>query len=328
MASANPSKMRVVLPGGSGQVGAMLARHFQAQGHGVTVLARDVKPAPWRVVAWDAQTAGHWAAELEGADLVINLTGRNVNCRYTPENRRAIKESRVRSTRLIGETIAKLARPPKIWMNMSTATIYRHAFDRAMDEDTGELGGKEPDAPAKWAFSIEVATSWEEALFSSATPATRKIALRAAMVMSPDRGGVFDTLLALVRFGLGGASGSGRQFMSWIHDRDFVRSIDCVIAHEELDGPINIAAPNPVPNAGFMALLREAWGTRVGLPATEWMLAIGAIFLRTETELVLKSRRVVPGRLTKSGFAFDFPEWGRAAKDLVERWRAGAAGGV
>jgi len=328
MASANQSKMRVVLPGGSGQVGAILARHFQAQGHDVVVLARNTSPAPWRVVAWDGKTAGDWTAELDGADLVINLTGRNVNCRYTAENRRAIKESRVRSTRLIGETIAKLARPPKIWMNMSTATIYRHAFDRPMDEATGEIGGNEPDAPKQWAFSIDVATSWEEALFSSATPATRKIALRAAMVMSPDRGGVFDTLLTLVRFGLGGASGSGRQFMSWIHDRDFVRSIDYLIAREELDGAINIAAPNPVPNADFMALLRQAWGTRIGLPATEWMLAVGAIFLRTETELILKSRRVIPGRLSESGFGFDFPEWGGAAKDLIERWRARSAGGV
>lgn len=279
MASANESKMRVVLAGGSGQVGTILARHFQAQGHSVTVLARDVKPAPWRVVAWDGQTAGDWAAELKGADLVINLTGRNVNCRYTPENRRAIMESRIRSTRLIGEAIAKATRPPKIWMNMSTATIYRHAFDRAMDEATGELGGKEPDAPAKWAFSIEVATSWEDALFSSVTPGTRKIALRAAMVMSPDRGGVFDTLLRLVRFGLGGASGSGKQFISWIHDRDFVRSIDYLIAHEELDGAVNIAAPNPLPNALFTALLRKAWGTHIGLPATRWMLELGAMFL-------------------------------------------------
>jgi len=328
MASAGSSKIRLVLPGGSGQVGTILARHFQAQGHAVTVLARDVKPAPWRVVAWDGATPGDWTAELEGADLVINLAGRNVNCRYTPENRRAIMESRVRSTRVIGQTIAKLARPPKIWMNMSTATIYRHAFDRAMDEATGEIGGKEPDAPAKWAFSIKVATSWEDALFSSATPGTRKIALRAAMVMSPDRGGVFDTLLRLVRFGLGGASGSGKQFMSWIHDRDFVRSIDHLIAHEEFDGAVNIAAPNPVPNAEFMAVLRRAWGTRVGLPAAEWMLAIGTIFLRTETELILKSRRVVPGRLAESGFAFDFPDWGVAAKDLVERWRARSAGGV
>jgi len=328
MARMNSRKLRIVLPGGSGQVGAILARHFHAQGNDVVVLARTTKPSPWKTVPWDGETLGPWTNELDGADVVINLAGRNVNCRYTPENRRAIVESRVRSTRLIGEAIGKATRPPKIWMNMSTATIYRHAFDRPMDEATGEFGGKEPDAPPSWAFSIEVATAWEQTLFSSATPATRKIALRAAMVMSPDRGGIFDTLLALVRFGLGGASGSGKQFISWIHDRDFLRSIDYLIAREELDGAINIAAPNPLPNADFMALLRKAWGTRIGLPATEWMLAIGAIFLRTETELILKSRRVIPGRLAESGFAFDFPEWGRAAKDLVGRWRMGSASGA
>lgn len=314
-------KFRVVLPGGSGQVGTILARHFHAQGHDVVVVARSAKPAPWRTAAWDGETLGAWTAEIDGADLVINLAGRNVNCRYTPENRRAIMDSRVQSTRVVGEAIGKSARPPKIWMNMSTATIYRHAFDRPLDEATGEFGGSEPDAPAKWKFSIDVATSWEDAFFSSPAPGTRKIALRAAMVMSPDRGGVFDTLLALVRYGLGGASGSGKQFMSWIHDRDFVRSIDYLIAQDGLDGAVNIASPNPLPNSEFMSLLRKAWGTPIGLPASEWMLAIGTLLLRTETELVLKSRRVIPGRLGAHGFAFDFPQWGSAAEDLVERWR-------
>lgn len=204
-------------------------------------------------------------------------------------------------------------------MNASTATIYRDAYDRAMDEATGEIGGKEANAPSTWCFSIDVATSWEEAFFSSPTPGTRKIALRCAMVMSPDPEGIFDTLLRLVRFRLGGASGSGKQFVSWIHDQDFLRSIDYLIAHEDLDGAINIASPNPVPNAEFMADLRKAWGTRIGLPASKWMLEIGAVFLRTETELILKSRRVVPGRLLGHGFQFDFPEWSAAAHDLVQR---------
>jgi len=167
-----------------------------------------------------------------------------------------------------------------------------------------------------------VATSWEEAFFSAPAPGTRKVALRSAVVMSPDRGGVFDTLLALVRFGLGGTSGSGKQFVSWVHDRDFLRSIDYLIEQDDFDGAINIASPNPVPNAEFMSLLRKAWGTRIGLPATEWMLEFGAIFLRTETELVLKSRRVIPGRLAAQGFKFDFPEWGGATRDLVRRWRS------
>jgi uncharacterized protein (TIGR01777 family) len=206
-------------------------------------------------------------------------------------------------------------------MNASTATIYRHSLDRPMDEQTGEIGGNEPNAPAKWRFSIDVATSWETAFFDAPTPNTRKIALRSAMIMSPDRGGVFDTLLRLVRLGLGGTAASGLQFVSWIHDADFLRSIDHLIARDEMDGPVNIASPNPLPNREFMKALRQAWGARIGLPAASWMLEIGTIFLRTETELVLKSRRVIPGRLVEAGFRFQFPEWAAAAQNLVARWR-------
>jgi len=190
-----------------------------------------------------------------------------------------------------------------------------------MDESTGELGGHEPNAPSTWRFSIEVAQAWEESFFAASTQ-VRKVALRSAMIMSPDRGGIFDTLLRLVRFGLGGASGSGKQFVSWIHEADFVRAIEYLIIHDEIDGPVNIAAPEPLPNRIFMRALRQAWGISVGLPATKWMLEVGAVFLRTETELILKSRRVVPGRLLASGFGFEFPEWRSAAHDLVERWRA------
>ena len=315
------ARLRIVLPGGSGQVGTILARHFHSQGHDVVVFARNANRAPWRTVPWDGKAVGPWTDELESADIVINLAGRNVNCRYNEPNRRDIKESRVQTTGLLGGAIGRLSRPPRIWMNASTATIYRHAYDRAMDEATGEIGGHEHDAPASWRFSIEVATSWEEAFFSSMTPGTRKIALRSAMVMSPDPHGIFDTLLRLVRFRLGGASGSGKQFVSWIHEQDFLRSIEYLIAHDDLDGAINIASPNPIPNAEFMAALRKAWGTRIGLPASTWMLELGAVFLRTETELILKSRRVIPGRLLARGFEFDFPTWNAAARDLVERRR-------
>jgi uncharacterized protein (TIGR01777 family) len=314
--------MKVILPGGTGQIGGLLARHFLARGADVMVIGRHpAQAAPWRTATWDASTLGPWASEFDGANLVINLAGRSVNCRYTAENRREIKESRIRTTRLVGEAIQRAACPPALWMNSSTATIYRHSLDRAMDERTGELGGNEPGAPDTWNFSIDVAKSWEEAFASVPTPATRKIALRSAMVMSPDRGGVFDMLLRLVRFRLGGASGSGRQFVSWIHDEDFTRAIDFLIAHHELDGIVNLSAPNPLSNRDFMAELRHAWGTRVGLPATEWMLEAGAVFLRTETELILKSRRVVPGRLLEAGFGFAFPDWPSAADDLVQRWR-------
>ena len=313
--------LRVVIAGGTGQVGGILARHFQSQGHAVTVLARRSSSAKYRTVRWDGEQLGPWTSDVDGADVLVNLAGRSVNCRYTPENRREIQESRVRSTRVLGTAIAAAAKPPRVWLNASTATIYRHALDRAMDEYTGELGGNEPGAPPAWNFSIDVARSWEAAFFESAAPHTRKVAMRSAMVMSPDRGGVFDTLLGLVRVGLGGTSGTGRQYVSWVHHIDFVRAIDFLIEHTEIDGVVNIASPNPLPNREFMRALREAWGMPVGLPAAAWMLEIGAVFLRTETELILKSRRVVPARLVESGFTFQFPIWADAARDLVARRR-------
>jgi uncharacterized protein (TIGR01777 family) len=316
--------MKVIIPGGSGQVGTMLARDFHKSGHEVVVLGRSPVAAPWRVVPWDAATFGPWTAELEGADVVINLAGRSVNCRYSAANRREILESRVHSTRVVGEAIAKAARPPRVWLQASTATIYAHRHDAPNDETTGILGGNEPDAPEAWKFSIDVATAWEKALNEAATPHTLKVALRSAMTMSPDRGGVFDVLLGLVRRGLGGRSGDGRQYVSWIHDRDFIRAIHWLIDHD-LSGPVNVCSPHPLPNAEVMRALREAWGARLGLPATRWMVEIGTWVMQTESELVLKSRRVVPGRLQESGFRFDFPSWPEAARDLCRRWNERAS---
>ena len=317
-----PAKnLRIVIPGGRGQVGQMLARHFHDAGHSVTVLARQASPTLWRTVPWDGRELGDWTREIDGADVVINLAGRSVNCRYNPGNRREILDSRVQTTRLLGAAIAQAARPPALWMNASTATIYRHALDRPMNEATGELGGAEPGAPDTWRFSIDVATSWERAFFEAATPRTRKIALRSAMIMWPSRDGIFDTLLHLVRRGLGGTAGSGRQFVSWIHGADFIRALEFLIAHAEIDGTVNISAPNPLPNRDFMRELRRAWGTRIGLPAAVWMLHIGAFFMGTETELILKSRRVIPGRLLKAGFQFQFTDWRPAAADLIRRGR-------
>jgi uncharacterized protein len=315
--------LRIVIPGGSGQVGTILAQHFHSQGHHVTVLARKKRVTPWPIVLWDGTTLGDWTSTLDSADVLINMSGRSVNCRYTAKNRAEIKESRIATTRLLGQAITQLARPPRLWMNASTATIYRHALDRPMDEATGEIGGDEVehDVPSTWRFSIDVATSWEQSFFSANTPNTRKVALRSAMIMSPDAGGVFDQLLRLVRLGLGGRAGSGHQFVYWIHDTDFLRSVDFLIAHEELDGPVNLAAPNPLPNCEFMKVLRQAAGVSIGLPSTRLMLEVGALFLRTETELILKSRRVVPGRLLQSGFHFEFPDWPTAAKELVARCR-------
>lgn len=314
--------MKIIIPGGSGQVGTILGRAFVADGHEVIVLSRRPASAPWRVVAWDATSQGEWAREIDGADVVIDLAGRSVNCRYTAANRREIVDSRVHSTRAVGDAIARSARPPRAWLQMSTATIYAHRFDAANDEATGILGGGEPSAPATWRFSIDVAKSWEEAANTIAVPHTRKVLLRSAMVMSPDRGGMFDVLLGLVRHGLGGASGDGRQYVSWIHESDFVNAIRWLINHVNLSSPVNIASPHPLPNGEFMRALRDAWGIGFGLPARKWMLEVGAFFLRTETELVLKSRRVVPRRLIESGFTFTYPNWEQAAVDLCRRWGA------
>ena len=304
----------------------MLARYFQERGHHVTVLTRSPFAAPWQTVHWDGEQAGDWTEHLDGADVCINLAGRSVNCRYTEKNRKAIYDSRIRSTRLLGRVIAGLEHPPKVWLNASTATIYRHATDRPMDEYTGEIGGNElisrrRRAPDTWNFSIRVAMDWEAAFFAAFTPHTRKVALRSAVVMSPSPGGAFALLLRLVRMSLGGAQGSGRQYVSWIHELDFARAVEFLIEREDVDGTVNLAAPNPLPNREFMEALREAYGMPNGIPAPRPLLEVAAFFLRTESELVLKSRRVVPARLMDAGFEFEFPEWGAAAEDLAAQWK-------
>lgn len=314
--------MKIVIPGGSGQVGTVLARAFLARGDEVVVLSRRPSPKAWRMIEWDAKTLqGAWPAEIDGADAVINLAGRSVNCRYTARNRRLIKESRVDSTRAVGQAIAAAPNAPRVWLQASTATIYAHRYDADNDEATGILGGSEHDVPDTWRFSIDVAKAWEGAALEMPLPRTRLVLMRSAMIMSPDRGGIFHTLVSLVRRGLGGASGDGRQHVSWIHERDFFNAVLWLIDHANLHGPINIASPNSLPNAEFMCLLREACGARFGLPAPKWMLEIGAFFMRTETELILKSRRVAPGRLVQSGFRFQFSQWSNAAVDLCRQRR-------
>lgn len=331
--------LRVLIPGGSGQIGTVIARAFNGRGDRVTVLSRD--PAarkahvqsghkvPWRVLPWDGRTLGPWADELAECDVVINLAGRSVNCRYTKENMRQMMDSRVDSTRVLGQAIAKSPRPPRVWLQASTATIYSHRFDAANDEPTGQIGGSEPGVPAYWKFSIDIAQAWERELAAANTPHTRKVALRSAMTMSHDTGGVFDTLLGLVRKGLGGPNGNGKQFVSWVHEKDFLAALDWLIKREDFTGPVNICSPNPLPNSEFMRDLRHAWlecgtsgrmGARIGLPAFKWMLEIGAVFLKTDTELILKSRRVVPTRLLESGFRFEFPDWPIAARHLCKKW--------
>ena len=308
--------MKIVIPGGSGQVGTVLARAFHAEGHEVVVLSRHPVNRPWRIVKWDGATLADWRREIDGCDVVINLAGRSVNCRYSARNRREILESRVLSTRVVAEAIAQAGRPPRVWLQASTATIYAHRYDAPNDEHSGILGGNEPFAPSTWNFSIDVARAWERAFEEAVTNHTRKVALRSAMTMSPDPGGIFDTLAKLVHRGLGGKAGDGRQYVSWIHHEDFVSAVRYLIGRDDIDGTVNVAAANPLPNAEFMRLLREACGMPFGLPATKWMLEIGAVFLRTETELILKSRRVIPARLLEHGFTFKYPDWSLAAHDL------------
>ena len=314
--------MKIVIPGGTGQVGTILARKFHSDGHEVVILSRKVSDKfDWRVVEWDAKNLGDWTHEFEGADVVINLAGRIVNCRYNAENRRQIMDSRIDSTKAVGEAILNAKNPPKLWLQSSTATIYGHRFDAPNDELTGIIGGGEKDAPDTWNFSIYVAKNWEKTANDFDLPNTRLVLMRSAMTMSPDKDGIFDVMLGLVKKGLGGTAGNGRQYISWVHDSDFIRAVDWLITHEELSGAINISSPNPLPNKEFMRIFREAWGTKIGLPATNLMLEIGAIFMQTETELILKSRRVVPTRLLESGFKFEFPNWEDAARDLCERSR-------
>lgn len=305
--------MKIVITGGTGQVGRVLYRGLSAKGHEVVLVSRH---GP---VYWDGRTLGPWRAELDGSDAIINLAGRSVNCRYTRANLDEMMRSRVDSTRVVGEAISKAGRPPRVWLQMSTATIYAHTYGAPNDEMSGAIGGSEPDVPRYWDFSIAIATAWEKAQAEAPTPGTRKVQLRAAMVMSPDQGGIFDTLRGLTRLGLGGPIAGGGQFVSWIHESDFVRAVLLLLEDERQSGPFNLASPHPLPQREFMRHLRTACRIPIGLPATRWMSEIGALILRTDTELILKSRRVVPGRLQHIGFRFEFPRWEDAALELVSR---------
>lgn len=309
--------MKIVIPGGTGNVGAVLERGLLAAGHRITVLTRH--PVHRHHLHWDGRTLGPWAEAIDGADAVVNLAGRSVSCRYTAENLAEMMDSRVDSTRVVGEAIAAAAKPPAVWLQASTATIYAHTHGRANDEATGVIGGAEPDVPAYWSKSIDIALAWERTLDEADTPHTRKVAMRSAMTMSTDRGSVFDMLSRMVLLGLGGAIGGGRQFVSWIHEEDFTRAVEFLIERDDLSGPVNLTSPHPLRQRDFMRTLRRSWGGHFGLPATKAMARIGAFALRSDTELLLKSRRVTPGRLEDAGFDFAYPAWEAAADDLARR---------
>ena len=284
--------MKLVLLGGNGFIGRQVSAVWRRAGHEVVVLER----------------SGDWGRELEGADLVLNLAGRSVNCRYNDHNKEEIRRSRVESTRLLGEAMNGCARPPRAWFNSSTATIYRHAQDRPMDDETGEIGS---------GFSVEVAKAWEAEFFKGECP-SRRLALRTAMVMGPGDDGAFAAYSSLARRGLGGRMGDGRQMVSWIHIEDFARSVEFLLA-TEASGTINVSAPGPLSNEEFMREISRALGKKIALPTPKWLLEVGAFFLRTETELPLKSRWVVPSRLQSLSFEFRFPDWRAAVTDLLQQ---------
>ncbi|MCP5521254.1 MAG: TIGR01777 family protein [Verrucomicrobiales bacterium] len=310
-------RTKIILAGGSGFLGSVLSEYLATKDLEVVILTRRPKTrgGPVREVHWDGANLEDWRAELEGARALINLAGVSVNCRYHARNRRRMLDSRLSSTRVLGEALGQCRNPPPVWLNSSTATIYRHTFGPAWDEE-GVIGGC---AEAKDAFSVHIATEWERVFNEAPTPLTRKVALRSAMVLGHAGNSVLPNLLRLSRLGLGGTLAGGRQFVSWIHQEDFVRAVAWILDHEELAGPVNLAAPNPVTNTEFMSVIRRVCRAPFGLPSPRWLLEIGAFLLRTETELVIKSRRVVPGKLLAGDFVFRYPRLPAAIKALCLR---------
>lgn len=313
---SNGDAHRIVIAGGSGFLGNILADYFAARGTSVVILTRNPRPGNGsiRQAHWDGTHADAWTNELDGARVLINLAGVSVNCRYHARNRRLMLDSRLESTRALGEAIERCAHPPPLWLNSSTATIYKHTFGPAWDEK-GEIGGC---AEAKDIFSVHIATEWERVFNEVRTPRTRKVALRTAMVLGHGRNSVLPNLLRMARLGLGGTMAGGRQFVSWIHQVDFCRAVEWIIEHDGPGGVINLAAPNPVTNAEFMAAVRKSCNAPFGLPSPRWLLEVGAFCMRTETELLIKSRRVVPGKLLAGGFTFRHPELRPAIENLVQ----------
>lgn len=300
---------KIVLAGGNGYLGTVLAQYYQSLAKEVIILSRKPAAAKGNIITlvWDGATAGEWVNALENADLLINLCGKNVNCRYTPQNKQEIISSRVVPTALLGKAIGGLSHPPKLWINVTSATIYRHAEDHAQDEATGEIG---------YGFSIDVCKQWEQTFFDTITPATRKVALRMGIVLGHNDG-VFPRLLNLVKLGMGGKQGDGEQYVAWVHEHDVARVTDWLMQHPDVDGIINCIALQAVKNHELMRIIRRAYGIPLGLPAPQWLLEIGAVVIGTETELILKSRWVAPQRLLDGGFQFQFPQAKHAIHDIL-----------
>ena len=300
---------KIIIAGGTGFLGNCLKDHYKDTDTKIVILTRNVMPREENIayVQWNGRDQCEWSEALEGADVLINLTGRSVDCRYNKKNKAEIYSSRLDSTTALGVAIARCENPPRLWINSSSATIYRHSLDRDMDEYTGEAGT---------GFSVDVCQRWEKTFLDSATPGTRKVIIRTAIVLGK-KGGALKPLTVFAKTGLGGPQGRGDQYVSWVHEKDFVSIIDFIIAHEEIQGVYNLAAPNPIPNKEFMKILRQIHKVRVGMPMPAWLLTAGALLIRTEPELVLKSRRVVPTKLLASGYRFHFADIRSSLTDLA-----------
>lgn len=300
---------KIVLAGGNGYLGTVLAAFYKEIAREVIILSR--KPAPVNgniiTLVWDGQTEGNWTAALNNADMLINLCGKNVNCRYTEKSKAEILSSRLVPTALLGKVIGKLVHPPKLWINVTSATIYRHAEDHAQDEVTGQVG---------YGFSVEVCKQWEQVFFEANTPATRKLALRMGIVLGR-AGAVFPRLLNLVKAGLGGKQGDGKQYVAWVHENDAANITQFILDHTELKGTVNCTAPEAIKNADLMRTIRKAYGIPFGLPTPQWLLEIGAFIIGTETELILKSRWVAPKQLLDAGYRFRFNNAETAVHDIL-----------
>ncbi|MFD1875376.1 TIGR01777 family oxidoreductase [Hymenobacter bucti] len=300
------SQPKLVLVGGNGFLGRHLASYFRAIGYQVVSISRTGSGD----VRWDSCSLGPWAQALEGADLLVNLAGRTVDCRYTAANRRAILASRVESTRVLGAAVAACVQPPKVWLNSSTATIYP---DTRGDAPANTEASPTPGGP----FSEEVGRAWEEAFWAAPAPAAvRRVALRTAIVLGAD-GGAFPVMARLARYGLCTPQSDGQQWISWLHVRDFCRAVAFLAQADDLGGPVNLCAPHPLLNRDFNALLAQHLRPPLHLPQPKWLLEIGAFALRTETELILKSRKVYPERLLAAGFQFEYPRCVAAVGELL-----------
>jgi len=299
---------KLIIAAGTGFLGQVLIDHFKDKFDEIVILTRGKSKTidGIKYVNWNAKTFSGWETELENATVLINLAGKSVDCRYTKENKKEILWSRIQSTRILNKAVLNCANPPKHWLNSSTSTIYRFSLDKQMDEVNGEIGND---------FSINVALSWEKAFFKTETPNTLKTALRTSIVLGKN-GGAFIPLKTLAKTGFGGKQGNGNQFVSWIHEEDFANAVDYIIK-KEMTGVINVVSPEPIRNIDFMKKLRKAVGFPFGIPMNVFLLKIGSFIIRTEAELVLKSRNVIPKRLLDNEFQFKFGDIDKAFQNLI-----------